>query len=142
MIKLIVLAIFLVFLPISKALAESSASVNINNNINSSSTNNSEFKSRTEITVETDGEVTHYESDQPGNVTVKSINGKSEITVDDEKVTPNPTKTSEEKQTPAPTITPTVSKEIEEEIKGIRTIIEDLKEKITSLKESLSSLFD
>lgn len=144
--KLTLLSLLIPIFFVQSALAESTATVKVNNNVNSSSTSNSEVKSHTEITVETNGEVTRYESDEPGSVSVKSINGQSEIKVNGETVSGTPqnisaTPTRNLSQTPSPTPIE-LTDEQKENLNQIEEILEDLKEKITSLQKSLSSLFD
>lgn len=124
--------------------ATSSASVEIHNNVNSSSTSNSNVSSKTNITVETNGQVTHYESDKPGSVSVKSVNGESEIKVDGQTVTNTPqntsaTPTKDISQTPSPT--PKLNEEQKKQLNQIEIVFDEIKEKISSLQEKLSSLF-
>jgi hypothetical protein len=66
----------------------SSASSTIVNNVNTSSTNSkSTTTSHTDVTVETDGKVTHYTSDEPNkNIHVESNNGVSKIEVNGQEV--------------------------------------------------------
>lgn len=85
---LINIAISILLLSLTpSAYAATSANVEINNNVSSNS--NSQTNSYTNITVETNGQVTRYESDKPGNVEVKSTNGESSIKVNGEEVNPN-----------------------------------------------------
>ena|SRR3989344_3741458 len=88
----------------SPAFAESSATVKINNSISGSST--SIINSETNIRVETNGHVTSYSSNEPGNIEVNSINGKSELKINGVIVSQAPTQiqTSPTKNaTPSPT---------------------------------------
>ena len=147
MIKTILFLTVFTILTSSTAFAESSATVEIHNNLNTNSTNsNSTTKSHTDITVETNGKVTHYESDEPGSVSVKSVNGESEIKVNGVSVSsppkePTSSPTTETSQSPTPTINKEIE-EVKEKANQIEEMINDLKEKIDDLKSSISSLFD
>lgn len=146
MIKVLLLTFSASVLIVSPAFAQSSAHVEVNNNVNSSSNSNSTTTTRTDITIETNGKVTHYESDKPGSVSVKSVNGESEIKVDGKTVLGSPTNDPELSKQPSLTPTPTIEKELtdeqKEQLNQVEKVLEDIKEKITSLQEKLSSLFD
>ncbi len=136
--KKLALIVIAILLTPSLVYAESSATVKINNNVNSSSNSNTSVTSKTNITVETDGEVTSYSSDKPGNIEVKSVNGKSEIKVNGEVVKGEST-TSETDISKIPTATSSVSpsptmdqEEKEKEIKNVLEKIEDLVKKLFS----------
>lgn len=132
-ITLIIIFSALVLVP--NAFANSSSSVNINNNINSTSTSDSNINSHTDVTVETNGEVTHYSSDEPNQkVEVKSVNGESSIKVNGEEVSSSPTKTLSKTPTPTPyeEINPTPS--------PILKIEEIIKEKFSFVQKFFSFL--
>ena len=137
-------SIFLAFS--TSTYAQSFAHVEINNNVGSSSNSKSKTTTYTDITVETNGKVTHYESDKPGSVSVKSVNGDSEIKVDGQTVSGSPTNdpqiTKEPSLTPNPTIDKKLTDEQNEQLNQVEKILENAKEKITSLQEKLSPLFD
>ncbi len=141
-----IFSISIIFTP--NALAISSANVDIHNNVNSSSNSTSQTTSHTDITVETNGKVTHYESDKPGDVSVKSENGESEIKVNGVSVSSAPKNTSPsstDSNSPTMTSKPTPineAKEIEEKTNQVENLIEEVKEKIDSIQSILSSLFD
>ena len=100
LISIIILITFLFITP--QVFAESSASVEVNNNINSSSTSQSSIDSHTDITVEVDGEVTTYSSDEPNQkIEVKASDGQSSIKVDG--VEKSDSSNSEEINSPTPT---------------------------------------
>lgn len=67
----------LIFTP--NVYAKSSATVKVNNDVSSSSNTNSTIK--TDIRIETNGNVTTYSSDKPGNIEIRSVDGTSQIKV-------------------------------------------------------------
>ncbi len=103
----------LIFLLIPSSAYASTTSSTVINNVSASSTNSdSQMSSHTEITTETDGKVTHYESDEPNkSIHVESTNGTSKIEVNGEEVSgddktisptkdkvPTPTNSNSQKQ--------------------------------------------
>lgn len=92
---------------------------------------------KTDIRVETNGNVTTYSSDKAGNIEVKAENDKSEIKVDGKVVSGNNSNTeSTPSITPKPTEKP--EKKAENEDKGF---FEILKEKFSFLGV-IFSIFD
>lgn len=116
---ILIIFILLTFIIIPRAFAQSSASVEVNNNINSDSTSQSSVNSHTDITVEVDGEVTKYSSDEPNQkIEVKASDGQSSIKVDgveksdssNTEISKTPTPT--DKLAPTPTPAPDSIKEV------------------------------
>lgn len=101
---LLIISIFifsLVFTEIS--FAESSASVNIENSVSS---NNEDVDSHTKIKVETNGNVTEYESDEPNQkIEVNAVNDKSEIKIDDQIISESASQEGKKDFTPTPSLT-------------------------------------
>lgn len=82
--KIIFLFAFIALAP--QAYAKTTTTVKVNNNVSTSGNNTSTVEN--DITIETNGKVTHYSSDKPENIEIKSEDGVSEIKVNGEKVTP------------------------------------------------------
>ena len=123
--KIIFTAFFFLFATPAYA---NSVSTTIENNVNTSSTNTtSSTKSHTEVNINQNGKEIHYESDTPGSVEVKSVNGESSIKVNGQEVSANtsnsPTNGS---ATNTPTKAATEEAKTEVEIKNN----EDIEEKI------------
>ena len=87
----------------SPAYAETRANVNIVNNVNSPSS--TKIETTTDITVETNGKVTNYKSEEPGSIEVNAVNDNHIIKVNGQVIqvtgANNNPNTS---QTPTPTI--------------------------------------
>jgi len=130
------------------------ASVEIYNNVNTSSNNStSKTESHTDITVETNGKVTRYESDKPGSVSVKSVNGESEIKVNGVSVSGTPKNLDDSSaniSTPKPTDkldenedkVNLEEKEIEKKTNQIEKLMDEIKAKFDEIGNIISSLFD
>lgn len=130
--KIILTSLFFVFA--SPTLAASSASVNVENNVSTNSNSSSQTTTHTDITVETDGNVSHYESSEPGKIEVKSENGTSEIKVNGEIVSGSPhSPTSEPTNKPSHSPTPTPNDNDNSEKQGILGFFQDVVNKIFSL---------
>ncbi|MEK9176289.1 MAG: hypothetical protein AAB520_02480 [Patescibacteria group bacterium] len=141
--KVIMAGIFFVFA--TPSYGASSANVNVENNVSSNSNSSSQVSSHTNITVETDGNVTHYESDEGGKIEVKAENGKSEIKVNGVTVSGSPTKSNSPTgitQTPQPTNEDEVNEDEQKinENEFTERIIEQLKRPIEIIKKIFSFL--
>lgn len=148
--KVLYLSLLTPLFIVTPAFAESSVSSVVENHVNASNSNSgssSNVTSHTSITTETNGKVTHYESDQPNQkVEVKAVNGESTIKVDGEAVTGSPTKEDISKEPSAavsvhPTLSNQQKEEVKENLNQIQIVLETIKAKINSLEEKLSSLF-
>ncbi len=135
-----IIPLFLFFLVATPAYAES-ANVNITNSVNTTGTNSTlNSKTTTHIKVETNGKVTEYNSDKPGNIEVNSINGESSIKVNGETVSGNPTAEPNDDQTPTTTKSPS-PKPDQSNDKEKQNAIEEFIETIDSAIEKLFSVF-
>lgn len=136
MIKIALFTIVFLALP-SSVFAESSANVEINNQISASSNSSSTSTCKTSITTETNGKVTHYESDKCGNVSAKTENGETEIKENGVVVSGsnsnNPTKEPTVSSTAKPTEKPDDDEESKEANKNIFNAVENLLKKIFSI---------
>lgn len=129
---------FLLFLVATPAYANS-ASVNINNSVNTSGTNTNTTKSETHIKVETNGKVTEYNSNEPGSVEVKSINGESTIKVNGQTVSGTPTEEDVPTATASPTAKPTSTPDDneKEELSVIKKVLEEINETLEKILDVL-----
>lgn len=132
----IVLSLLILLASPSIAFAESTATVKVNTSVNSSTGNQSNVK--TNIRVETNGNVTTYSSDKAEDIEVKAEDDKSEIKVDGKVVTGN---NNESESTPTPTPKPTREPEEKENEDKDKGFFEILKEKFSFLS-SIFSIFD
>lgn len=94
--KAVVPILLLILVP--SAYASTYSNVKVYNSVGSNTNSTSQVTTKTNITTETNGQVTHYESDQPGDVEVKSENGNSTIKVNGQEVSTTQTKN----QSPTP----------------------------------------
>jgi len=140
MIRLIPIIVLFFIIITSNAYAESSASVEINNNIYSTSTSNSNIENKTNIRVETNGNVTEYSSDEPNQkIEVKSVNGESSIKVDGEEVTESENETKIT-ATPTPTRTAPNGETANEELNTENAIIKFINKPLDFIKKFFSFL--
>jgi hypothetical protein len=141
--KLLFLTPLLFLLFVSYTYAESEVNVKVSNDVNSSSTSQSENTTKTNIRIQTDDKVMEYESEKPGSVNIKSVNGETEIEEDGVKITPNPTKNLNKQpsitESPKPT---SIKEQIEEKSNQLEKMMESIKEKFIYLQEKLFSFFD
>jgi len=79
MTRVLFLALTIIFFVPSATYAQSSANIKVENSVESSSQNETNVK--TDIRVETNGNVTTYSSDKPENIEINAVNGQSEIKV-------------------------------------------------------------
>ncbi len=131
MIKTALLTLVLLASP-APVFAASEAHVNINNNVSGDSTSN--VSSRTDITVETDGNTTRYTSDEPGTIEINSINGVTEIKKNGTVVSGNNSNSPTKEPTASPTAKPTQKPdENNNQNKNIFEVFEDVFKKLFSL---------
>lgn len=86
--KILLLLAFFTLAP--EAYAKTTTTVKVNSDVSTSGNNTSTVKN--DITIETNGQVTHYSSDKPEDIEISSVDGVSEIKVNGENVSPTPTK--------------------------------------------------
>lgn len=84
------------------------------------------------MTVDDNGNVTHYTSDEGGSVSVKSVNGNTNITANGKEVSPTVSKITPS-IAPTQTIKTALEKKKSETKSQSKNIIEILKEKIFSI---------
>lgn len=86
--KILLLLAFFALAP--EVYAKTTTTVKVNNDVSISDNNTSTVKN--DITIETNGKVTHYSSDKSENIEISSVDGVSEIKVNGENVSPTPAK--------------------------------------------------
>lgn len=69
--------------------SNSSSRVTVNNNVNTSSNATSTTNSRTDIKIETNGNLQEYHSDKPGSISVQSDNGVSQVKINGATIFPS-----------------------------------------------------
>lgn len=123
------------------AYAETRANVNIVNNVNSPSSSDS--KTTTDITVETNGKVTNYKSEEPGSIEVNAVNDEHTIKVNGQvmQVTSNPSNPNTS-QTPTPTINEDKDNDnINDELEKSMEFVEEQKSLIKTLEDLVRKVF-
>lgn len=140
-----VLPLVLFFLLATPAYAET-ASVSIKNSANTSGTNSTNTSTQeTHIKIETNGKVTEYNSDKPGNVEVNSVNGESTIKVNGETVSgnsnSNPTAEPTHEANPTASVSPSPKPSEESKNDEKQNAIEEFIETVNEAIEKLFSVF-
>ena len=100
----LLLALF--FIGVSVVSAESKVNIKVNNDVSTSDNNTSTVKN--DITIETNGQVTHYSSNKPESIEINSIDGVSEIKVNGQTVSES---NGQENSNAFPRMKPTVKPE-------------------------------
>lgn len=86
--KILLLLAFFALAP--EAYAKTTTTVKVNSDVSTSDNNTSTVKN--DITIETNGKVTHYSSEKSEDIEISSVDGVSEIKVNGEDISPTPTK--------------------------------------------------
>lgn len=137
--KAVVLATFLLLIAVQNV-DSASSSVNIKNSVNTSNSTSSTSNCKTEVRIESNGEVKEYKSENCESVNMESSDGNSKVIINNNSNSNTQTTTPKPTKQPSPTISGEIQEEIDVATREAQAKIEKTEEEQMDFFQRLEQL--